>query len=287
MLNHSAHLRLVLMFLFLLKNTASAEADDADISFWNWLLGVFCLVEPEDTGCGLFGLGKTMVLLSPAVDNEIRCQEEICSYVPFLNLLAGYSCGACSSFTAAPTAAPSSMPSMQPTTKEEGLRGFDIFLDLEQVPEVDEGAFTAARKRWQKVVTGGLPNIESQQIIAAFGLQGFPPAGCRYPELIDDVYICAKETFIDGVDGILGQAGPRVVRDGTLGDSGLALTGIMIFDSADIEVLRTEGQLDSVVRMMERYSLAKRCCELMSHSQPPSVFSSFFHVYVQILHEMG
>ena len=107
-------------------------------------------------------------------------------------------------------------------------------------------------------MTGDLPSIESRQIIATFGLRGFPSAGCQYPELIDDVYICAKETFIDGVDGILGQAGPTVVRDGTLGDSDLALAGIMLFDSADTEVLRAEGQLDSVVRMMER---RRRCCD--------------------------
>ena len=164
MLNHhSARLWLVL-FLFLLTSTASdeAKADNADATgnltfLWNWLLGGLCLAEP-DTGCGLFGLGKTMVLLSPAVDNEMSsCQEEICSYVPFLNLLAGYSCGACSSFTAAPTAAPSSMPSMQPTTQEEGLNGFDIFLDLEQVPEVDKGVFTAARNAVAKSRDGGSP----------------------------------------------------------------------------------------------------------------------------------
>ena len=57
------------------------------------------------------------------------------------------------------------------------------------------------------------------------------PAGV--PFAIDDVHICAVVTAIDGPGGVLGRAGATWIRS----DSRLPVTGIMLFDIADIDTL--------------------------------------------------
>ena len=51
--------------------------------------------------------------------------------------------------------------------------------------------------------------------------------------LIDDLKITAEMTNIDGVGGILGQAGPTAIRGGSSTDPFLPATAIMQFDIAD------------------------------------------------------
>ena len=63
-------------------------------------------------------------------------------------------------------------------------------------------------------------------------------------ELIDDIVITATLDTIDGTGGILGSAGPRVLRDdGTY----LPATGAMTFDVADAEALYDNGNWGAVV----------------------------------------
>src|SRR5262245_15991869 len=57
-----------------------------------------------------------------------------------------------------------------------------------------KNAFKAAADRWSKVIVGDLPNVV---------ING---------QLIDDVLIEASGTAIDGIGGILGQAGPTHLR---------------------------------------------------------------------------
>lgn len=51
--------------------------------------------------------------------------------------------------------------------------------------------------------------------------------------VIDDLKITAEMTTIDGVGGILGQAGPTAIRSGSSTDPYLPATAIMQFDIAD------------------------------------------------------
>ena len=53
----------------------------------------------------------------------------------------------------------------------------------------------------------------------------------------------AEGVVIDGPGQILGQAGPRLVRT----DGGLPITGIMSFDSADLDQLEANGSLQNVI----------------------------------------
>ena len=88
-----------------------------------------------------------------------------------------------------------------------------------------EGAFQAAAARWSQIITGDLPAVE---------VGG---------ELIDDVAITAEGVTIDGAGRILGQAGPAFVRS----DSMLPVTGMMQFDSADLDAMEADGSLVDVI----------------------------------------
>ena len=86
-------------------------------------------------------------------------------------------------------------------------------------------AFDTAEARWEQIITGEIPDVNSSQ----WGL-------------IDDLRIDATIEFIDGAGNVLGSAGPDRYRS-----SWLPYHGSMRFDSADIENLFQSGQLDEVV----------------------------------------
>ncbi len=93
-----------------------------------------------------------------------------------------------------------------------------------------QGAFTLAALRIQQMIIGDVPDI------------AVPGLG-----LVDDVIIDASGVFIDGVNGILGQAGPTGLRGGTF----LPFAGIMQFDTADLTSLEATGQLiDTITHEM-------------------------------------
>ncbi|MFQ1700003.1 leishmanolysin-related zinc metalloendopeptidase [Loktanella agnita] len=62
-------------------------------------------------------------------------------------------------------------------------------------------------------------------------------------ETITGLHIDASIITIDGPEGILGQAGPRILRS----DNGLPVKGIMQFDDADIARLEEVGSFEDVI----------------------------------------
>ena len=92
--------------------------------------------------------------------------------------------------------------------------------------------FTTAENTWEQIIIGDVPDANDVELPSG-GTQAF----------IDDLVIEATAPAIDGSGGILGQAGPRLVRGG----GGLPLTGIMQFDSADLADLENSGQLNDVI----------------------------------------
>ena len=62
-------------------------------------------------------------------------------------------------------------------------------------------------------------------------------------EIVDDVVIFATAELRDGAGGILAAAGPCFVRD----PGALPIVGVMIFDSADLAALTTDGTLLDVI----------------------------------------
>ena len=61
--------------------------------------------------------------------------------------------------------------------------------------------------------------------------------------LIDDVQIDASGVPIDGPFGVLGQAGPDVLRPVSF----LPAHGVMQFDTADLALLESSGELQLVI----------------------------------------
>ncbi|QDU51944.1 choice-of-anchor Q domain-containing protein [Gimesia panareensis] len=89
-----------------------------------------------------------------------------------------------------------------------------------------QAIFQQAADRWSEIILGDVPDV----IISGIGL-------------VDDLRIEASAPAIDGVGGILGQAGPTAVRTGTF----IPATGVMQFDSADVASLEASGQLVDVI----------------------------------------
>lgn len=93
-----------------------------------------------------------------------------------------------------------------------------------------KNAFKKAADRWTKVIVGDLPSVL---------VDG---------EVIDDLLILAQGVAIDGVGGVLGQAGPTQIRSSTAGAAAfLPVKGIMSFDTADLAKMQQNGTLKDVI----------------------------------------
>ncbi len=128
------------------------------------------------------------------------------------------------------TILPTSPGTIMPTTDR-----FDITLDLSEVPEESREVFTLAADRWSQVIIGDLEAIEGTTESSC---------GTLVPAEIDDLFICAKIESIDGIDGVLGSAGPEFAR---FTPTTIPYIGAMRFDSADVESLQAGGTLSSVI----------------------------------------
>ena len=85
--------------------------------------------------------------------------------------------------------------------------------------------FETAAARWSEIIIGDLPSVSIGR------------------DVIDDVLIEARGASIDGIGGILGQAGPTRLRSGSL----LPVTGIMEFDIGDLARMEADGSLLDVI----------------------------------------
>ena len=93
-----------------------------------------------------------------------------------------------------------------------------------------KNAFKSAADRWSKVIVGDVPSVT---------ING---------EVIDDILILAKGAPIDGVGGILGQAGPTHLRPASAGvNAFLPARAEMTFDSADLAAMQANGTLLDVI----------------------------------------
>jgi hypothetical protein len=122
------------------------------------------------------------------------------------------------SLTVNPPAASTPTPTPTPS-------GFQITLNMSGLTASQQNIFRAAADRWSQVIVGDLPNATYRG------------------QTVDDLLINASSISIDGVSGILGQAGPDAFRSG----SALPYHGVMQFDSADMANMERNGTLFSVV----------------------------------------
>jgi hypothetical protein len=101
----------------------------------------------------------------------------------------------------------------------------DLIFDASIASEV-QAIFEQAANRWEELIIGDLPDA----FVTRIGI-------------VDDIAIEVRTPFIDGPSGILGQAGPTLVRLSSF----LPSVGIIQFDSADVPALEASGQLDEVI----------------------------------------
>lgn len=99
--------------------------------------------------------------------------------------------------------------------------------------------FEGAAARWAELITGDQADVPIDKP-DNFCNAGDPPLDAT----IDDLYIDAFIEPIDGEGGVLGSAGPCLIRDP---GNNLPLYGVMRFDSADIAALESEGTFDLVI----------------------------------------
>jgi hypothetical protein len=179
---------------------------------------------PRGGICGLF-----LSLMHRGIPGTSDCQE-FCARFPILH--PDLSCGECGVIPLP--------PSNNVTISNET---YSIALTLQGIPASDETVFRKAAARWEGIITKGLTNFSSGR---------FPPVvdGCQYPDVIDDLFICASYNTIDGVGGILGRAGPVRVRT----SDGLPIVGSMLFETVDVPTLRSGVAygpfLDTIVHEM-------------------------------------
>ena len=88
-----------------------------------------------------------------------------------------------------------------------------------------QDVFVAAANRISAVIVGDVPNVRVGTVA------------------VDDIVITASLRAIDGVGGILGQAGPTALRAG----SSLPALATMQFDSADAASYQAQGLFDEIV----------------------------------------
>jgi hypothetical protein len=101
------------------------------------------------------------------------------------------------------------------------LGGFNIVIEFKGTwSQALHDVFVAAADRLTDLIVGDLPNV------TVYGSKGGP-------KTIDDILITAELGQIDGLYGVLGQAGPTAVRT----DSSLPATAQMQFDIADVNAM--------------------------------------------------
>lgn len=112
--------------------------------------------------------------------------------------------------------------------------GYHIDLQLlTSASDAQWDAFTAAADRISQVIVGGLTPVD----VGGRSCDGVALSGS-----VPDLLILVRLTTIDGPGGVLGQAGPCLVRSNRL-----PAVGIMEFDAADLASLEAEGTLRNTI----------------------------------------
>lgn len=125
-------------------------------------------------------------------------------------------------------------------TANGGPRDFKIEVRFVGTVSADiRDSYIAGAMRWMEVIVGDLPDHTlSGTVTSCVGT--IPPTSGT----IDDVVIFASVISIDGLNNILGQAGPCRERPGP---SYTTVLGGMQFDIADADALVSSGRFTSVV----------------------------------------
>lgn len=109
------------------------------------------------------------------------------------------------------------------------------------VPMEDRSIFTIPRQRWESIVTGDIPDVDSSTLATTSSI-----GGCDYPDVIDDIHMCIfyDDLASDGPQGTLAYALVEHLRED---DSMLPVAGVIGFDPADVERLIRRDEMELVI----------------------------------------
>ena len=174
------------------------------------------------------------------------------------SLLADYDCASTGATTAESCAIASPTPgtyhiavhgladysgvSLLASTTESTAGAFDIELVfINSGTATQNAAFTAAEARWESIILNDLPDVSfaMNPRVADECIDGQPVID----DAIDDLRIYVDLVTIDGPFGILAEAGPCLLRPGSL----LPVVGSMRFDVADLAFLEVNNEMVTVV----------------------------------------
>ena len=133
------------------------------------------------------------------------------------------------------TVTPSAPPPAATPLPEPDNATFNITLrfaddeDTNSLTPEQRAVFDDAAARWSEIITGDLNSIENFSL-PADPFNGF---GAVEEQLLDDVLIDLKFSNIDGPAGILGRAGPGIIREKGDPDELLTIYGAMEFDISE------------------------------------------------------
>jgi hypothetical protein len=121
--------------------------------------------------------------------------------------------------------------------------GYDITLVFgPNISEAQKLVFRRAAARWKNVLIGDVSNVTGLTKAAGACGSGEP----AFSADVDDIVIYADVKPIDGVNNIVGSAGPCIIRFEAT-DEPAPIYGVMTFDSADVAVLQENGTFKDVI----------------------------------------
>lgn len=121
---------------------------------------------------------------------------------------------------------------------------FNISLKyLVPVSDRQKEIFESAAARWERIIIKDESSIPEESLVGPLpsAFFGFPALNADGP--VDDVVIEVVLIPIDGPGKILGSAGPRFVRT----SNRLTISGVMQFDTADLQFLDGLGLFEDVI----------------------------------------
>ena len=171
----------------------------------------------------------------------------------------------------------------QEAVSDDSDSTYEIDLDVNGIIETfSSGFFTSAAEKWASAITGDVPDVQ--------GIEGDSQICGPYPTEIDDLWICGRFQPIDFFGGVLGMAGPTIVRT----DSNIPAAGIMLFDKFDLPGMWIDGTVQGIiVSTFGCFGKGSRGSIIHFSENPPffslshSLTLTHTHTHVHQLHEMG
>lgn len=140
----------------------------------------------------------------------------------------------------------------------------DLYYPTGRVGTRERQAFAAAAQRWSELVVGDLvaASVQPSHVEQACGRE------YSFSGMVDDLLLVGDVKEIDGAGGIVGMAGPCLLRS-----DGFPLVGLIILDRDDVDFLAASGDLHTVVRHELGHVLDMNLNgwnrrSLLSHDQP-------------------